>query len=216
MRFSVVWLVAIVVSMAAFAQEARDYTRDPSSAPLLEWRLDAGWFGAESSSEFRYVGQINHYTQTVMWVRPGFELRGKRVRFAAWDAPQLLATRSGRDAKAAVKFVATFPPLLRETLSTKLNPPVVPVQDDAEAEILFLGRVVDCTAMIWFVYVPLYDATVTVDMKVLDARTGELLAAIRNRRVGIRQASELAKELVNLSEQGFQAAYARRGPGGKR
>ena len=85
MRFSVVCLVAIAASMAALAQEARDYTRDPSSAPLHEWRLDAAWFGADSSSEFRYVGALNKWNQTVMWVKPGFELRGQRVRFAAWE-----------------------------------------------------------------------------------------------------------------------------------
>ena len=213
MRFAVVCLVAIAASVVALAQDgaATPPLQVPRTA-LDKGLPDAAWFGAESSLEFRYAGQIDHafpyFRQAVMWVRPGFELRGKRVRFAAWGVPQLPAKRSAHDAKAATKFVAEFFPLLGKTLATKLNPPVVPVETDAEAEVLVLGRVVDCTAEIFYFVHP----SVTIDVKVLDARTGELLAAIHNEREGFRLASQHATILLNLSEKGFQAVYANARP----
>jgi len=192
------FLVVIAASLVALGQDAAVPQPAEARPTLDEGLLDPEWFGGGAAIEFRSAGQVDY-----LWVKPGFELRGKRVKFATWEEPRLPATRDAHDAKAAKKFNAKFPPLLRETLSTELNPPVVPVETDTEAEVLFVGRVADCNAGAAFVW-----PNLVIDVKVLDARTGELLAAIHNRKVGSMQASLHATVLLNLSTKGFQAVYA--------
>jgi hypothetical protein len=190
-------LVAVSLSLAAFGQDSvPPSTNQPTG--LDEGLLDPVWFGAGAPLEFRTTGQVDY-----LWVKSGFELRGRRVRFATWEAPRLPATRDAHDAKDAAKFTEKFPPLLRERLSTELVPPVLPVETDAEAEVVLVGRVPDCNGGAAFVW-----PNLVIDFKVLDARTGELLAAVHNRKVGKFQANIHAGVLLTLSAKGFQAAYA--------
>jgi len=193
------FLVVIAASLVALGQDAAVPQPAEARPTLDEGLLDPEWFGGGAAIEFRTANQVDY-----LWVKPGFELRGKRVKFGTWEEPRLPATRDAHDAKAAKKFNAQFPPLLRETLSTELNPPVVPVETDTEAEVLFVGRVADCNAgagpFVW--------PNLVIDVKVLDARTGELLAAIHNRKVRSMQAFQHATVLLKLSTKGFQAVYA--------
>lgn len=196
------WVFAVVlvmlVSPAAFGQSATPPPSNPPPAGLDEGLLDPAWFGAGVPLEFRSTGQVDY-----LWVKPGFELRGKKVRFAAWEAPRLPATRDAHDAKDAARFVEKFPPLLRERLSTELDPPVVPVDTDAEADVVLVGRVADCNGGAAFVW-----PNLVLDLKLLDAKTGELLAAFHNRKVGNMPASLHAAMVLSLSTKGFQAVYA--------
>lgn len=196
--------VVMAGSLAAFGQDSA--APQPATPPpaLDEGLLDPAWFGSGAPLEFHENAQIDY-----LWVKPGFELRGKRVYFATWEAPRLPAARDDRDAKAAAKFTAEFPPLLRETLSKKLSPPVVPVNTEAEAEVVLAGRVADCNAGNMWAYV--WPAT-TIDVKVLDARTGELLVAVHNRKVARPQTSLHSNVLLKLSTEGFQDAYANAKP----
>ena len=63
------------------------------SKPLDEGRLDAAWFAGVG--EFHEAEEIDY-----LWVKPGFALDGRNLRFVAWPEPEFLGPQAGeRDTK---------------------------------------------------------------------------------------------------------------------
>jgi hypothetical protein len=188
-------------------------------AALDEGRLEPSWFGPDSAPlEFREAEEIDY-----LWVRPGFSLDGRKVRFAPWSEPVFLGEAAGkRDAKdqrLATQITSTvhevFADAFRAAWSGRIS--IVDSGEEIRAE----GRVVDCstgaTAAKVLVGFGAGAGNTTFDWKLVDAKTGELLLAIHHRSVSGTSWSTTDSKLANWVEEmaeeaadsGFEKLYAK-------
>lgn len=140
-------------------------------ARLDHGRLDPAWFGPavtfESSTRVYFL-----------WARPGISLQGRSIRMGAWEpAAWLVKPRPEKDQAFLRRLEPIFIPTLREALSTELRG-ALPVSMEAGDAVL-TGRVTDCRAggvggMFGGV------AGVYFDLKLVDARSGDLLLGVHH------------------------------------
>ncbi len=158
--------VVMALTLAASATAAVDPKR------LDDGRLDPAWFG--SGVEFRTTSVIDY-----VWVRPGFSLKGKRLRIEAWPEPVFVAReRRPRDAARAYELAEQMPLRLRTVLRHSL-------QGFAEVtteggDLVLSGRLVDYVAK---GTMGKSSPQATWDIKITDAASGELLAAVHHRKL---------------------------------
>ena len=188
----------------------------PASAgqKLDEGKLDTGWFGDDR--EFRKADEIDY-----LWVKPGFSLSGKKVYFAAWMEPQLLGEKAGdRDAKdkrLANNLTSNMPEIFAEAFRNGLAGTVSVVKSGGDVKVV--GRIVDCTegsaAAKFWVGMGAGSGNTTFDMKFIDVKSGDLVAAIHHRVVSGSNLSTTDSKFVKwvdefaerLSKKGLEALY---------
>jgi hypothetical protein len=175
-----------------------------SAQTLDGGRLDPAWFGP--AAQFLRVPR-----QGFQWVKPGTSFRGRTLRIQEWEpAVWLGRTREGKDRA----FADQARPDLRAALERGLRQGFAGTArlSTTEGDVLVVGRVVDAAG-------EEQDATfsgaasLTLDLKLVDAVSGELLAAFHHTVVGEGERDVLAQFgpwCVNL---GSHLAEAGRAPG---
>ena len=137
--------------------------------------LDPAWFG--SAAHFKAIPR-----QGFEWVRPGLVLQGRTLRIQPWDSPAWLGrAREGRDRA----FVGDQKAALLDGLADGLQKGLAGIArvSRTEGDVLVEGRVVDAAGEspdAQFSGV----ASLTFDLKLVDAVSGELLAAFHHTLVG--------------------------------
>ncbi len=170
--------------------------------------LDPAWFG--SAAHFRAIPRLGFD-----WVKPGLALQGRTLRIQPWDKPAWLGrAREGRDRA----FAEDQRTALLDGLADGLQKGLAGIArvSRTEGDVLVEGRVVDAAG-------ESPDAqfsgvvSLTFDLKLVDAVSGELLAAFHQTLVGEGEREAMAHygpwcaDLGRrLMEAGGVAAPARR------
>jgi hypothetical protein len=82
---------------------------------LDEGRLDPAWFG--QPVEFRSTGDFDY-----VWMKPGFVIKGKKLRVEPWPDPAFLGKeRKARDAAMAFELTESMPRNIRTVLRHELK-----------------------------------------------------------------------------------------------
>ena len=139
---------------------------------LDDGRLDPAWFGP--GVEFRTTSVIDY-----VWVKPGFSIKGKKLRVEKWPDPQFLGKeRRGRDAARAYELAESMPVRIRSVLRASLQgvAEVVPEGGD----LVLSGRLVDYVAK---GTMGASSPQATWDMKIADAASSEVLVAVHHRKL---------------------------------
>jgi hypothetical protein len=172
--------------------------RPPVDAPKLdEGLLDPAWFG--EAVPFAKGDDVDFF-----WVKPGLDLTGRTVWMKPWDDPAML--RKGRDGKDHAKATAltdSFPGMLRGALSGAVNGRVKVSR--SEGDVVLLGRFVDANAgskaAKWLIGLGAGSETATWDLKLVDAKTGELLVALHHRAISGTAMSSIDDKLVKWADK---------------
>ena len=146
--------------------------------------LDPAWFGP--GVQFKALPH-----QGFGWVRPGLVLRGRTLRIQPWEAPAWLGRTRGRDDRA---FVEDRREELLSTLAQGLAGALggAAAVSRTEGDVLVAGRVVDAAAEApdaMFSGV----ASLTFDLKLVDAVSGEPLAAFHQTLLGDGEREVMAR-----------------------
>lgn len=208
-------LVALIGLSATVEAGRKSKAPKIATGPMDDGLLDPFWFG--EGLEFREVDDIDY-----LWVKPGFDLAGTTLHFKAWPEPEFrgksAAKRDAEDHRTARAIASDMAPTLAETfqrvfagrLQTSLT----------EGSVVVEGRVVDCSAgsatakaLVGF---GAGSGNTTIDLKLTDADSGELLAALHNRVVSGTNLSTtdskffkwVEKTAERMAEEGLQALYA--------
>jgi len=166
--------------------------------PLMdEGLLDPNWFGSE-------ITFSKHEEVDFFWVKPGLDLTGRVLLMKPWDDPVMLKKgRDGKDNAKATALTDTLPATLRGALSGALNGKAKVSRNEGDVEVL--GRIVDCnagsTAAKWLVGFGAGQENVTFDIKLVDAKTKELLAAIHHRTISGTNLSNIEGKLVKWADK---------------
>lgn len=189
----------------------------PASAGRMldEGKLDTSWYGDDR--EFRKADEIDY-----LWVQPGFSLSGKKVHFAEWMEPQLLGEKAGeRDAKdkrLANNLTGDMPEIFAEAFRNGLAGTVTVVKSGGDVKVV--GRIVDCTegsaAAKFWVGMGAGSGNTTFDMKFIDVKSGELVAAIHHRVVSGSNLSTTDSKFIKwvdefaerLAKKGLESLYS--------
>jgi hypothetical protein len=135
-------------------------------------RLDPAWFGA--SVEFRSTGLCDY-----VWVKPGFTVKGRRLRVEPWPDPAFLGKeRKARDAAMAFELAETMPRRIRTVLRHELKDTAEIVGEGGD--LVLSGRLVDYVGK---GTMRASSPQATWDIRINDASSGELLVAVHHRRL---------------------------------
>lgn len=153
-----------------------------AAGTLDDGRLDPAWF--PGVGELREADEIDY-----LWVKPGFELDGKKLRFVAWPEPEFLgdkaSERDTKDIRLAKQMATTMHELFAEAFTNAFKQRIELV--DAGEQIRVEGRIVDAstgaTAAKVLVGFGAGSGSTTVDVRFVDAASGELLVALHHRAV---------------------------------
>ena len=188
----------------------------PASAGRLldEGTLDPAWYGGDR--EFRRADEIDY-----LWVKPGFSLDGRKILFAAWEAPQFkgekAADRDSKDKRLANDLTGNMPEIFGEAFQNALKGTVTVVKSGGDLKVV--GRIVDCSggsaAAKFWVGMGAGSGNTTFDMKFIDTKSGEMVAALHHRVVSGSNLSTTDSKLVKwvdefaeqLSKQGLDQLY---------
>lgn len=165
--------------------------------------LDPAWFGPG-------VTFLPLPHQGFEWVKPGLVLRGRTLRIQAWAAPAWLGRPRGRTDRA---FVEDRKEAFRETLVQELRRGLGGIArvSPTEGDVLVEARVVDAAAEApdaMFSGV----ASLTLDLKLVDAVSGELLAAFHQTLSGDGEREVMARYAPWCAGLGRRLAEADRTP----
>jgi hypothetical protein len=162
--------------------------------------LDPAWF-AVPGIEFHKVEDIDY-----LWVRPGFQLTGRKIQVEEWSDPEFLSMKKKRDAKDSAKAVELserFPGLLRGALMSALDG--IAAVSRKEGDLSVTGRIVDCNAgskaAKWLVGLGAGSASATWDMKLVDKASGEVVLAIHHRAISGTAMSEIDDKVIKWLEK---------------
>ncbi len=167
--------------------------------------LEPAWFGS-TTIEFRTTEELDYF-----WVKPGFSIAGKTIRVEEWPDPVFLGPKAevdGKDSARAFELAASMPGWIRGALTSALADTAKVSKD--QGDIVLAGRFVDVNAgsrvakfMVGF---GAGSATATWDMKLTDAKSGELLAAIHHRSVSGTQMSDIDDKILKWLDRDFGPA----------
>jgi len=163
-------------------------------------KLEATWFG--NGLEFREADEIDY-----LWVKPGFAFDGKKVAFKSWEEASFLGEDAGkRDAKdkrLANELTGEMPGIFAEAFKNALGGKVTVV--DSGGDLTAVGRIVDCStgsaAAKFWVGMGAGSGNTTFDIKFVDAKSGELVAAIHHRVVSGTNLSTTSSKLVDWVDE---------------
>ncbi len=182
---------------------------------LDDGRLEPEWFGA-GALEFRESDELDY-----LWVKPGFVVEGRKLRFAAWQEAEFKGEnaedRDLKDKRLASELTEALPGLFADAFANGFGDRV-PLVEEGE-EVTVIGRIVDCStgseAAKFWVGMGAGSGFTTFDVKFVDAASGETLAAIHHRVVSGTNWSTTDSKLVDwideftdaLSKKGFEKLY---------
>jgi len=156
--------------------------------------LDQEWLGvAGAGGEWRHPEGIDY-----LWIKPGFSLAGKTIVLDEWTAPTFLnGERDREDSRVAINLSDSMPGRLESALSAA---GITNVSRTA-GDVRITGRIVDCNAGSRALRLMsgsgLVVGNATWDIKIVDAATGETLAAVHHRGVSGADSRNLG-EKINL------------------
>lgn len=164
-----------------------------------EGLLDPAWFGKEL--EFRTVEEIDY-----LWVKPGFSTAGKTLHLAKWQDPELLGEkRDSKDSTEAYELTELMPSRFKGALASVTKP----VSEGGD--LVLTGQIVDCNAgskaAKWIVGLGAGSASATWNLKITDAKSGELLVAIHHRAISGTAMSEIEDKIVKWLDEAFVPGY---------
>jgi len=164
---------------------------------LDKGKLDPSWFGP--NVEFRETEDIDY-----VWAKPGFSLKGKKLHIDKWSDPVFQGEeRDAKDSAKASELTEIMPSRLRGALAATLSGVAEVSRDTGDVEMT--GRLVDCSAgskaaKMWVGY-GAGSASATMDIKLTDKASGELLAAIHHRVISGTLASEVDDKIAKWLEK---------------
>jgi hypothetical protein len=162
-----------------------------TQARLDDGLLDPSWFGVPDG--WRKADGIDY-----LWVKPGLDLNGRKIRLAPWSAPiSLNGERDNADSKLALRLTDSMPQRLERALAPAFEDYAAVSRQ--EGDVLLTGRIVDCNAGVralrWAIGSDVTVANATWDVKLVDAATGETLAAIHHRGVSGADSRTLGEKM---------------------
>ena len=120
-RFAKGALCLLVFSAAAAAADK----------PLDEGKLDPAWFAG--AGEFREADEIDY-----LWIKEGFSLDGRKLRFVAWPEPQFLgpqaAERDTKDMRLAQEINGGLPGVFATAFRNAFGPRLSVVEEGEDVE----------------------------------------------------------------------------------
>jgi hypothetical protein len=159
------------------------------TARLDDGLLDPQWLGV--TGEWRKPKEIDY-----LWVKPGFRLDGRTLDVEPWSAPVFLnGERDSEDSKIAILLTDTMPGRLESAFSAAGLTGVSRTAGD----IVVTGRIVDCNAGSKALRLMSGSGVIignaTWDIKLVDAATGETLAAVHHRGVSGGDSRNLGEKI---------------------
>ncbi len=147
-----------------------------------EGALDPFWFG--TGLEFRTTGDVDY-----LWVKEGFSFTGRTLHFLEWSPPEFMGEDAGDhdtdDLRLATIMSRRLPELFMDEMGMALGGRAETSLSAGDVEVL--GRVVECsTGNRYAKMIVGFGAGAgytTIDLKFVDAATGELLVAVHHRVV---------------------------------
>ncbi len=174
----------------------------PAPKPQITETLDKGllqmaWFGEKVP--FVKGEDIDFY-----WIKPGVDLTGHTIVFKNWDDVVMLEKhRDGKDNSKATALTDAMPSQIRGAMAGAFGGKAKVSRTEGDLELI--GRVVDCNAgskaAKFMVGYGAGSATLTWDMKVVDAKTHELLMAVHHRVVSATFMSNLEDKVEKWSDK---------------
>jgi hypothetical protein len=121
-----------------------------------------------------------------------------------WDDPTMLRKdRDGKDNAKATTLTDSIPATLRGAISGALKDKVRVSRSEGDLEVI--GRVVDCNAgskaAKFLVGMGAGQENVTFDIKIVDAKTKELLAAFHHRTISGTYLSSIESKLLKWADK---------------
>lgn len=168
------------------------------NAPRLDdGLLDPAWFG--EAVAFAKAEDVDF-----VWVKPGTDFAGRTLWMKPWEDPVMLRKgRDGKDNAKATVLTDSIPGTLRGALAGAFNGRAKVSRTEGDLELV--GRVVDCnagsTAAKWLIGMGAGQENVTFDLKIVDARTKELLVAVHHRTISGTNLSNIEGKLVKWAEK---------------
>lgn len=162
-----------VVTNRTAAQET-NVGENAAIEKLDEGRLDPSWFAGGEKFEFHRTGLFDYF-----WVNEDLTLEGRQLHLDRWEASRLPDGRDQRDRDKAAELRPLAPDILLGAFEKILKEG--PRYSQTSGDIRVVGRFVDVnagrmSAWVW--------PNFTIDLKLVDKKTGELLVAIHHRKVG--------------------------------
>jgi len=198
--------LGLALSLGVPSAQAKD---KPQPGMLDDGKLDKSWFGAEV--EFREADEIDYF-----WVKPGFSPEGKTLHFVDWPEPVFLGEgahkRDTKDMRLAQEmnsgmaevFEVAFANAFQKRLETSRS----------RGEVVVEGRIVDCStgavAAKVLVGFGAGSGSTTIDLRLKDSRSGELLAALHHRVVSGTTWSTTDSKFVDWVDE-IVAEFAKKG-----
>lgn len=145
-------------------------------------KLESDWFS--SDAVFREDDEIDY-----LWVSPGFSLAGKSLHFVPWPEPEFLGPKAGerdeKDRRLAKMMNGEMHELFRGAFADAFGGQLTTSLE--EGAIRVDGRIVDCstgsTAAKVIVGFGAGSGNTTIDLRFVDAASGEVLAGMHHRVV---------------------------------
>ncbi len=193
MRVRALLLSILVLIAAVGVAPAADHL-----GRLDDGLLDPEWMGvAGAGGEWRHPAGIDY-----LWVKPGFSLAGKTIVLEQWTAPTFLnGERDREDSRVAINLSDSMPGRLESALSAAGITNVSRTAGGGQNDVRITGRIVDCNAGSRALRLMsgsgLVVGNATWDIKIVDAATGETLAAVHHRGVSGADSRNLG-EKINL------------------
>ncbi len=140
-----------------------------------EGRLDPAWFGpAAILQPSKSLG--------FQWVKPGLALRGRTLQLTSWESPAwLVGRRSAKDRTFLESIEADLPSRQEKGLRRGLKETLAVATRGGDLSLV--ARVVDAEG-VGDDYMAMGSFSLSFDMKLQDAATGELLGAFHERLKG--------------------------------
>jgi hypothetical protein len=189
----IIWRTLLLLPIVALAGLA-----GAAAASLDDGLLDPSWAGVPAN-EFRTTEEIDY-----LWVKPGFQLAGRKLRIDDWDDPHFLGKkRDAKDSAKAAELSEKFPALLRGALMSSLEG--VAEVSRKEGDIALSGRIVDCNAgskaAKWLVGMGAGSASATWDIKIVDSASGAVVLALHHRAISGTAMSEIDDKVIKWLEE---------------
>src|SRR5688572_5477712 len=164
--------LASILALLSLLAAGRGAAGEAPLPPLDDGMLDPAWVG--SAVTFTRTDVIDY-----VWVKPGFSLKGKKLRVEGWPDPVFLGKeRKARDAAMAFQLVEKMPRSIRTVLRHELQGFAEVVSEGGD--LVLSGRLVDYVGK---GTMRASGSQATWDMKINDAGSGEIVAAVHHRRL---------------------------------
>ncbi len=180
-------------------------------AALDDGRLEPSWFG--DGLEFRHADEFDY-----LWVRSGFSIEGRKVRFVPFGEVVFLGESAARRDEKDLRLAHEINPILHKELAAKFGDAfgkrlsIVSEGEDIRVE----GRIVDCALSATITFMPVEAIALsqqtfrlTVDIRFVDAATGELLVGVHHRSVSDDFSEWLEDMADQVADDGFAKLYAK-------